>query len=272
VKLIGIVSVVALVLLLALVGAGAGCGSNGGGGATDMMKKIPEDATYFNFIDIRALRADDDLKDLYRQWEGDSNYLGDEYDIDTDDVSSWTDGGNVTLLAGSFGLDDVREKLDKHDYAKKDEYKGVEVWESEDGYEWVALMNNLIIIGSKEAAKDCIRVIREGEHSLQHNLDVRDVMDKLQGGITVFVSTSGSAWYDEDYEGLEASSMSLTKKDKYTLQVSAVFKFVNDKDAEAAMDEIKSDMKGDKYKNVDLNQDGEYVKITAEMDIEDFLD
>lgn len=165
------------------------------------------------------------------------------------------------LYEGDFDLDGVRNELEDRDY-DDDEYKGVEVWKD---YEWVALMGNLIITGSEEAVKDCIKVIKEGEDSLADDRDAGDVMHRLPTGIWLSYSTY------ETYEDLEANGYSFGKKDEDTLRMTWVLRFRDEDAAEDAMEEIEDDLAEEPdFKHVDVDQDGEFVMVTADIDIEDF--
>jgi hypothetical protein len=226
-----------------------------------MMGKLPKDTSYFGFNNIKAVRGDDDLEDLYKSWKDGVEDMLDKYGIDTDDVDSDVEGEGARIFSGKFDLDDVRDELDDMDY-DDDEYKGVEVWKSDT--EWVALMKNLIIIGAEDGVKDCINVIKEGEDSLKDNKDAKGVMDKLHSGIGMYYYEGGG------YIDIEAFGMSFWKKDKDTLGVSMVFKFEDKDAAEDAMDEIEENLE-DEYEDIDVDQDDEFIIVTGEIDIEDFI-
>lgn len=257
-----IISVIALISLLVLVGASTNC-SLQNADATDMTKKIPEDADSFFFIDIDELRSDDDLEDFYENLEDVYGYWSENFDIDLDDIDSLAMYGSTILIEGDFNLDDIREELEDLGY-NDDEYKDVEVWKSDNGYSWVAMKGNLIIMGSEESVKDCIKVIEEGEDSLRDDKDCKDVMDRLPGGIFVMYDTV------EEYQGLEASGVSIQTKDEDTLKVTAIFKFEDEDAAEDAMDEIEDYADEEDFHHINVDQDGDFVKATAEVDINDF--
>ena len=264
-KLRKIISVISLISLLAVAIAGVGCGGEGGGAAdiTNMMKNVPDDATYFYFMDAKSMRADDDLIGLYASWEDDSTYMSETYNITWDDVNSLTQcGDDTTLLEGNFDLDKVRSKLEDGDYTKG-KYGDVELWESD--YLWVALMDDLIITGSEEAVKDCIGVIKDEKDSLADNRDVKVVMDRLPSGILTGYDT------DEEYKDLVASGLSIQKKSKDTVKGTAVYKFKDENAAENAIEAIKGDLEENKSKNIDIKQDGEFVIATAETDMNELF-
>jgi hypothetical protein len=224
------------------------------------------------------------LKDLYDGWKDEYDNL-DDYGIDLDDVNGFAEYGDVKLITGSFDLGDVRDKLDGRGFDKS-EYKDVEVWENSgedvwvalmgnfDGSGWLALMRNLIVIGREDAVEDCIKVIREGEDSLQDNRDARDVMARLPGGVVMMWGvgqTFTEIIIEEEFEGLDAGGMSLGKKDEDTLKATAILKFEDEDAAEDATDQIKAHLEEEGYRDIDVDQNKEFVKVTAEIGIDDFL-
>lgn len=257
-----VISVVTLISLLILVGTSVNCSLSSTGGATDMMKKIPEGVSYFSFIDIKELRSDDDLKDIFEESEDDFDYWL-EIGIDIDDIDSVAMYGSTILMDGDFNLDDIREELEDLDY-DKDDYKGVEVWESDYGYTWVAMKGNLIIMGSEESVKDCIRVIDGGEDSVLDDNDCKDVMDRLPSGIFMMYNKI------EEYQDMEAFGISIQTKDKDTLRVTEIFKFEDEDAAEDAIVEIEEYADEEDLYNINVDQDGKFVEVTASVDIEDF--
>lgn len=277
-KSIRIVSIVVLVLMLASAGAGVGCGGKGGGGAgggtaARMMSMIPKDASQFMFVDIKTLQGDEDLESLYEDMFSDIDEMLATFGTQVGDIRRIAGSGEqLLLLDGSFKLSEVRDTLEDQGFDKS-EYKGVEVWEDPSGYAWVAVMGNLIVVGSKDAVEDCIDVIKGGESSLRDNRDAREVMDRLPSGIVMGlgIGEAFSEIIDQEYEGLKVGGMSLAKKDKNTLRAAAVMKFEDSDAAQNAADRIKDDLEEENFKNIKIDRDNEFVKVTAEIAIEDFL-
>jgi hypothetical protein len=273
VKLIRIVSIVALVLVLALIGAGVGCGGKGGGEAARMMSMIPEDASRFMFVDIKTLQGDEDLEGLYEDMFSDIDEMLATLGIDADDIYRIAGSGETLLLLdGVFDLDEARSALEDHGFDKS-EYKDVELWEDPSGYAGVALMRNLIVVGGQDAVEDCIKAIKGGESSLRDNRDAREVMDRLPGGIVMGlgIGEAFSELFEQEYEDLKAGGMSVGKKDKDTLKVTAVLKFEDRDAAENAAGKAESDLEEEGYQNIHIDRDNEFVKVTAEIGIDDFL-
>src|SRR5512137_250040 len=150
-----ILLVVSLGVLLATMAlANTGCASSGG--FTSMMAKVPEDTTSLKYVNVKALRSDADLDNLYDAWKASVSSGLEVLNINYSDVNVFAHGSSVdrrfTLLVGKFDLDKVREELDDRGY-DEGEYKGVEVWEKEVGLgsvleSRVALMGNMVIAGN----------------------------------------------------------------------------------------------------------------------------
>jgi len=252
------VFIIIVVLLLVPV---IGCTSGNSADAKSFMEKIPEGAESLILVDFQALRGDDDLEDLLEEFE-DMIMIG----IDIDDINYAAIYGNTILLNGKFNLDDIRDELD--DLGLNDDgYKDVEIWGSDYEYGWVALMGNLIILGSEDDVKDCIDVIEEGEDSLLDDSDCKDLVDRLPDGIMITYGT------DEEYPDEEAWGISIKKKDDDTLKVTAIFKFKNEDAAVDAVDEIEDEMKEEEGPhNIQVDQNGEFVIASAEMHIVDWTE
>ncbi|MBM4445035.1 MAG: hypothetical protein FJ020_07010 [Chloroflexi bacterium] len=263
-RLRAIISGLGLACLLMLGVVSSGCASKAG--ADSAIGKMPWDTDRFVYVDVRALRGDDDLADLYDVWKDSAGPTLTMRGIDRSDVTWAAYGDSLTLLGGKFDLTEIGHELDDKNYAD-DEYRGVEVWTKPYGNELVALMNNLIIIGGEEPVEETIRVIKEGEDSLGDDNDVADVLKKLPDGTLTEVHTDN--WLiDSVLAGYEAVGLSVEKEDDQTLKVTAVVKFDDDEYARDGLVQIE-DYLDLQYMHVDVTRDGQYVIGTAEVDIED---
>lgn len=263
-KLRGILSILGLVCILALGIASGGCASKtSADGATN---KMPWDTNRFVYVDVNALRSDDDLVDLYDTWKESAGTMLTLHGIDRSDVSWAAYGGLLTLLGGDFRLDDIRHELDGRNYTE-DEYRGVEVWGKPYGNELVALMGDLIIIGDEASVEESIRVIKDNEDSLGDQSDVADVLKRLPNGAFTEVDTDN--WLiDSMLAGFEALGLSAEKKDDQTLKITAVVKFDDEEYARDALVRIE-DYMDLQYMHVEVTRDGQFVIGTAELDISD---
>jgi len=273
-----LISGLALVTLLLSVAALVGCGSgndgdsnddaNGGGVAISAMKKLPKDAGGFTFIDLAATRADDDIAELYGHAVGMIESECDALGISTDDVDRVADGDTVKILEGSFDLDQVRQELEANGY-EANRYKEIDTWEkSRADIEAVALVSeSCIVVGSSiDRVTDCIDVIKGDADSLSDDEDVSEVVDRLPTGLLVAVRTGDSG------VGSEAYGWSTTKKDSSTVLMTQVILF-DDEPADDAVQGIEDVYKqGYGTDKVEVKQDGRFVTVTVELDIDDIFD
>jgi len=263
-----------VVLILALISTGIGCDSTKGEGAVDMMKKVPNAIDSFSFIDIDAMRTDADLEkayiDLKDSFMENMDYVGTNFD-EVDRAANT--GTSPMVLEGDFNLDEVREKLEDLEYGR-DEYRGIEVWEAE-GVLIALISNKLVIVGTEDTVKDCIKVIKDGDASLYDDKDFRDVMDRLPSGIIVQCTERVFPVSFDQYEGLEVAGVSVMKKDKHSMAFTWICKFENRNSASDAMDEIEFSLENDEsdeWRKIDVTQDSEFVVVTTEIYIDDMFD
>ena len=262
-----------VILILALVSTGVGCNSAKGGEAVDMMKKVPMGSDAFQFVDIDAFRTDADLEDVYIDLESGLAELTDYAGINFDELDrvAFDEISNM-LLEGDFDLEKVRGNLVEFDL-DSDEYNGIELW----GDGSIALVSNKLVIFSfsGQDVKDYVNVIKGVDASLYDDKDFRDVIERLPHGIImIFMEGVFPINYGE-YDGLKVAGVSAVKMDKHSMVVTGVGKFETRDAASDVMDKIEDDLENDEFadwKNIDIKQDGEFITVTTELDIEEMFD
>jgi hypothetical protein len=263
---------VSLVVMLAMALANTGCAS--GGGFTSMVAKVPEDTTSLKYVNVKALRSDADLDNLYDAWKASVSSGLEVLDINYSDVNVFAHGSSVdrrfTFIVGKFDQDKVRSELDDRDYDKGD-YKGVEVWEKEVGFgsvleSRVALMGNMVIAGNEEGVEGCINVMKSGASSWLSDSDVNDVANRLPGG--VYVDMQEQELASLFVKGLEVYGLSGKKLDADTLKMAGVAKFDSENHADDADNAIKNLMDLQQFEKVDVSQQGDFLEVEAELDID----
>lgn len=264
-KFFRVISAVVLLSFLALAILTAGCSSSAGSPLA-MMEKLPWDTSQMTYVNVKALRSDPALEDLYGLWRQSMAQIVNTHGIDRNMVHAMALGSNVTLITGKFDLSGVRQELDKRDY-DEGQYRGVEVWRKPYGNELTALMDRLIIIGPEDTVKVCIRIINDGDDSFSDRQHARDVLSKLPNGL--YVNVSMSNWLTGLFlSGFKSLGISAQKADEYTLRFTFVLKFDEPRYAENAVNRVEDFVKIS-YRNVKASQDGEYVIVTGEIDIDD---
>jgi hypothetical protein len=259
----------ALVVLLAASLTGAGCAS--GSALTDVVAKVPGDTASLKYVDVSALRNDDDLAELYDDWKVAVDARMDSHGITSSDVNVFAlgtgTGTRFTLLEGDFDLDQVRDKLEGAGF-DKGEYKGVELWEAGGGYDSdprVALMDDLIILGNEAGVEGCIKVIKEGDTSWLKKVDIKDVVDRIPAGL--YVDLEKNEVTGLIVKGFEAYGLSAQKEDSDTLDIAGVAKFEDEDEADDGDDAIET-MLEIWFEDVDVTQDKSFLTAAAELDID----
>lgn len=251
--------------------ASAGCASSGG--LTSMLARVPADTASLKYLNVKALRNDIDLEDLYDAWKSSAGSRLEAHGIISSEVSAFAasagTGKRFTLLVGNFDLDGLREELDDRHY-DQEEYRGVEVWEREVGWlsdleSRVALMGTLIVLGNEAGVESCIKVIKAGDASWLSKVDMNDVASRLPGGLYVELATQ---WTGLLAKGFEAYGISAKKQDSDTLKIAGVAKFNDEDDADDAEDAIE-DMMDQRFDSVEVSQEGIFLEGRAELDIDD---
>jgi hypothetical protein len=261
------------VLLATMAVASAGCASSSGLSA--MLAKVPSDTVSLRYVNAKALRNDAGLEDLYDVWKTSVDSRLESHGVDHADVSIYVfgtgDGKRFTLLTGKFDMDEVRGELDDRHF-EEDEYRGVEVWKKEAGWGYdqdsdVALMGDLIVLGTEEGVEGCIKVMKAGDASWLSKADNNDVASRLPGGLYADLEKAGliSSLF---YEGLEVTGISAKKQDSDTLKIAGVAKFEDEGDADDAEDGIE-DWMDLQFDRVDITQEGLFLEASAELDIDD---
>lgn len=263
------VFVAGLLLVSMLLGAVA-CSSNGvTGDMAKLVKDIPEGATSFVYWNTGVMAGDSELHQLLDKWKADNETQIAGFGVGSDEVEHFltysSNGENVLIVMGDIDLDQVRQKLQELEYDDKD-WKHIEIWESTNELDWLAMPEGSLVWGSVDRIKESIDII-EGGNSLYDNQDARDVLDKLPNGTLVHYQKYAG---DVLYEGLIASGDSFEKMDKDLLKVKLVYKFSEPGDAESALDSISDEVDED-YDKVNAKQDGRFIIVTAEVEIENLM-
>jgi hypothetical protein len=261
---------VSLLVVLAMALGNTGCASSGG--FTSMMAKVPADTASFKYVNVKALRNDADLEDLYDAWKAGVNSRLEALGISHSDVNIFAHGssadGRFSLVVGKFDLDEVRKELDDRNF-DEGEYRGAEVWKREVGFDPVlesqlALMGNLIIMGDQEGVEGCIRVMKAGAASWLSEADVNDVANRLPGG--VYVDLQEQVLANILVKGLEVTGISAKKLDGDTLKITGVAKFNTEDNADDAENAVENLMDL-QFDHAEVTQEGNFLDGTAELKI-----
>ncbi len=260
-----IVTASLLIIPISLISCGGG-----GDALREMMKQTPDEATSITYVDAKAMSDDSDLHGLLDKWKADNETELAFYGIERDNVEHYMKFSDITgndsvIVTGNFDTNDLRQQLESRDFDDKD-FKLVEVWESPDGLFWLAVPEGSIIGGAKETVKDVIRVIK-GDASIYEDQDAFAIVDRLPEGLIVRYQEYAEG---APFNGLVAYGESLKKQSAAMIQVEMLYKFLEPEQAADVMEDVAEDV-DEYYDKVKYEQDGRYVVIKAEVEIEDLL-
>ena len=260
-----IVTILGVVLTVCLIASsGVGCAESEGREIVGMMKKAPASVSNFAFFDVKALQGDDALNNLYEGWKIGFDYIVGNYGIDINNVifsaiTTVEQSGGYYFIKGDLNIKEIRNNLESLGF-EKDEYLGVETWAKEN--EQIALMEELFISGIVLNVRNCIDVIKGKRESLWDTENTKELVGKLPDGANVNYLRQPEIMA---YEGVKVQGISYEKKDKDTLQVTALFLYEDENAAGNAIPEIEEDTGSDDLIRNDVKQDGRFVEVIIEI-------
>lgn len=272
----------AIALSTSLIVSGSSCifpsflggGSGHPEAAIEMMKKIPSTQEGFMHFDVQQLREDDELDPLYTGVSTILVLLGGMCGIDATHVTQ-LGMGEVILFGGELDVTKTAEELEENGY-KQTEYSGVGVWYQGDvlslGPQWIVLQEDMLIAGDEDDVKASIDVMNGNADSMYDGGEYQDILDRLPGGFMLFLGEN--AFTEDNYDGFVAVGMSIAKKDSNAVLLTAVMQFESEDEAQTAIEGVRSDLEGDSegYENIELKQDGRFLKATFEQSLKDVFD
>jgi hypothetical protein len=198
----------------------------------DMMQKVPVYYESFEFWDVKTLRSDADLSEMYKIWyERKGDWLANS-GISDANVEYLAEAEVLTMASGNFELDSIRDSL-KDNYERDNRYTDEEVWSARNSQEpqmiggAVYLTRGLFVWGNDFNIDDFLKVI-SGEELSMYDKNAAEVLERLPEGITTKI-------YRYPYpEGLIVSGDSIEKVEGSTLRWTNVYKFESPEDVQSA--------------------------------------
>lgn len=257
------------VLLIDPFGDGGGDGSE----ARTLLNMTPTNAEDFWYIDLQALRDQRDLRDVLENVEDDLEELIDEFEIDLDEVEAVAiitiDGDSNLIVRGDLNRDDLIKALKDEDF-DEGEMDDVTVWEGQGFYEAVAfLQDGHFAFGYlPKYVEDIVQASTGERRSLADRDNIDAVFDRLAtqaSSLSLFVSEDCFA------SRCRAFGESARRMESDIIEVNLLFLFRSGEDAEDGQEEIEDELLLEDARNVEYRQDGNFVEVRFEMDVEDFL-
>jgi len=131
---------ITLVTALAVLLVAGGCKTESRTEATpaeiariELMQKVPVFYEDYDFWDIRTLRSDADLSDLYQVWyDRKVKFLEERYGIDSTGIEylAQGEGGMLDIIVTQYDIEALRDRI-AADFKRDTAYPDTEVWKSE---------------------------------------------------------------------------------------------------------------------------------------------
>lgn len=273
----GVVCLVSIALMAAVLG----CGGGVGGTAVDLAKDMPEGALSYIYWDSQALASDNDLHPLRDKWKAANEAWLAQFAIESETVQHFSQfamqqstesqlwqfslyGNNTLIVRGDFDRKQIRDRLSSQGRHKGD-WKKIEVWEDTIAGSWLAMADRSLVGGDAGHVRASIDVIEGDGPSLYSSPDIRDILNELPSGIMVNCHRYGG---EPPYAGLLSSGASFRKKNSSTLKVNLSYKFSSPDSAGNALEAIR-DAIDLGYSMVEARQDGRFIHVKAEVEIDD---
>ncbi len=251
-----------------LISTSCGGGDQLGGVALEMLQEVPGEAVSYSYRGIRQMEDDPDLAQILDAWRDANESDLQSFAIDVtkikDAARMTTPEGWAMIIKSDQNRNDLRADLEALHFNEQD-FREEEIWKNEEDTAWLSFLGDFIVAGERGVVMDCIRVAT-GEPSLLDNSLVRDITEELRTGVAVHVERHVD---EAPYDGLEATGMSLWKKNSSALNGRMVFTFRTSGDASAILQTL-ADHVDEFYDKVDAKREGRVITLEAEIGIDDF--
>jgi len=250
------------------------------GTVIDVMKQVPNGSSLM-YVDLKNLRKDSDLANIYEMWKNHVIEHGDAVGIPEVGISTnklnylakvIAKETGAVIIGGDFDLEKIRGYLDDAGL-KQDTYRGEEIWYIENGgNSGIALFKDKIIIGD---ARRIIQVMKGEEKNLYDNKDAVDVVNNLPKGFYVTInSVEGGlgCLHKSKYEAgcknvTSVGSSSLEKISKEEVKWQQVVKFKDERAAEDFVEHWNEGWTAEKYPELEVTAQNKFVICTMSQKI-----
>jgi hypothetical protein len=240
-----------------------------------ILKVVPENTKmgaliYYLDLEELELQEDPDFEHSYDEMLDTSSAAMEGVcvsDISGMAIASAPPGFFCNIQVGKFDPEDIRDNLKEKDYIES-EYLGSEIWMDSEEHNAFTFIDNMVIFGSKPTVQTALSINKKKEPSIYDNEDIKSVLDKVPDGINYLISTF-SPGRDIKILACGISVRNLTSSDE-VVDITGWFKFGNNSDARAALEYIENVVEdlfwGEDINNVDCQVEGNFIKITGDMD------
>jgi hypothetical protein len=201
----------------------------------EMMQKVPVYYEDFEFWDVKTLRSDPDLGEMYQIWyERKIAFLEERYGIKSSGIDYLAQGeGLLDIIKTDYDIKALRDRI-AVDFYRDTSYEDMEVWKNEPSYDpqdvtggWV-LTEGLLVNGANNSNVDDYLRVTRGEELSMYDKNAAEVLDRLPEGIMIRIIRSTYP------EGLVVSGDSVEKVEGSTFRWTNVYKFESPEDVQSA--------------------------------------
>jgi hypothetical protein len=240
----------------------------------EMMQKVPVYYEDFEFWDVRALREDPDLSEMYQIWhERKVEFLEERYQIESQDIDYLAQGeGLLDIILTKYDIEALRDRISLDCYHDTS-YEDMEVWKSEPSPDpesvtggWV-LAEGRLVRGANNSNVDDYLCVAGGKELSMYDMNAAGLLERLPQGLMTRIIRSPYP------EGLIVSGMSVTKEEKSTLRWTNVYKFespehVKSQDAEEYFKGIEDEFRDAEDAFAEGSEPMPFHSFTIEQDKE----
>jgi hypothetical protein len=200
----------------------------------EIMQQVPVYYEDFEFWDVRSLRDDIDLSDMYQVWyERKVDSLEERYGLNSSGIDYLAQGELLDIIKADYDMQALRDRI-AVDFYRDTSYEDMEVWKSEPSSDpqsvtggWV-LAEGLLIKGANNSNVDDYLCVVSGEELSMYDKNAAEVLERLPEGIMTRISRSNYP------EGLILSGSSINKEEENVLKWTNVYKFESPDDVQSA--------------------------------------
>jgi hypothetical protein len=192
----------------------------------ELMQKVPVYYEDFEFWDVKTLRNDADLGEMYQIWyERRVEFLEENYGLKSSSIDYLAQGeGLLDIYKAEYDIQAIRDRI-AVDFYRDMTYEDTEVWKSEPAYDpqsvtggWV-LAEGLLVRGANNSNVDDYLRVTSGKELSTYDKNAAEVLARLPEGIMTRI-------FRYPYpEGLIVSGDSIEKVEGSTLRWTSVYKF-----------------------------------------------
>jgi len=243
----------------------------------EMMQKVPVYYEDFEFWDIRTLREDTDLGELYQIWyERKVEFLERNYGLQSTSIDYLAKGeGLHDIIKADYDVSALRDRISL-DFYRDTSYEDMEVWKSEPSPDprsvtggWV-LAEGLLVRGANNSNVDDYLRVATGEELSMYDRNAAGLLERLPDGVMIRISRSPYP------QGIVVSGSSVQKVEGSTLKWTNLYKFESaeaarspeveeyfkriEEDFTKAESELAGRGEPSPFRDFSLERDGEFVK------------